>query len=203
MQHRTSEWMEVTSEYQKYHESQWDKPYSSTIKFCDWLDELRVFNPNDSLRICDVGSGGGANLYYMAKRYPNFLFKGIDINPNLVVWGNKQLKSRFINNASLEVGDLYDFPQKYKDNFDGIVSLQTLSWLPEYRTPLEKMISLNPQWIAITSLFFDGEVNCKIEIEDYTQPLSGKPFKEAFYNIYPIKLIKELFIQRGYSKFMY
>lgn len=101
MKQRITEWTEIKN---KYHEVQWDRPYISTIKFCDWLEEI---------------------------------------------------------------------------------------------------ISLNPKWIGITSLFYDGEVNCKIETQDYTQPVGGQLYKEAFYNIYSIRLIERLFTQHGYGNILY
>ena len=42
------------------------------------------------------------------------------------------------------------------------------------------MMELNPTWIALTSLFFDGDVNCKIEVQDYTYPLGNKPYHEGY-----------------------
>jgi SAM-dependent methyltransferase len=202
MTQRISEWIEITDDY---HEFQWENTYNSTIKFCDWLEKLQILNLDDSniKMILDVGAGAGANLYYMARRYPNYTFRGIDINADLVKLGNRKLQDKLVKNVSLDVADLYKLPLNYKDKFDGIVMFQTLSWLPEYKTPIEKMTSLNPKWIALTSLFYDGEVNCKIETQDYTRPLRNSPYKEAFYNIYSIRLVRELFEGYGYGRFIY
>jgi SAM-dependent methyltransferase len=202
MTQRITEWIEITDDY---HETQWENTYNSTIKFCAWLESLQILNlgdPNVKM-ILDVGAGAGANLYYMAQRYTNYLFKGIDLNANLITLGNKKLQENLVKNASLDEGDLYKIPIDYRNNFDGIVMFQTLSWLPEYKKPIKKMVSLNPKWIALTSLFYDGEVNCKIETQDYTRPLNNYPYKEAFYNIYAIRLVKELFEEYGYRKFIY
>lgn len=200
MKQRVSEWLEISDDY---HERQWEKPYSSTIKFCDWLESLHVLNQNDSGKLLDVCCGAGANLYYMRKRYPKYIYKGIDINRDLIDWGNNKLREKAMTNVVLEVADLYEVPLGFKDEFDGIVMYQTLLGLPDYKAPIEKLISLNPRWIGLTSILYDGEVNSKIEIQDYTKPIYGKLFRESFYNIYSIRLIKELFDQHGYYKILF
>jgi hypothetical protein len=93
--------------------------------------------------------------------------------------------------------------QSHFGRYDGVVSFQTLSWLPEYKMPIEKMIELRPKWIAMTSLFFDGDVNCTIIVHDYTTPLGGKPYRESYYNTYSIRLVRELFAKLGYSDFKF
>ena len=65
------------------------------------------------------------------------------------------------------------------------------------------MAQLKADWIALTSLFYEGNVNCKITIQDYNVSLARKPYKEAFYNIYCLGLVKELFKKCGYSRFDY
>ena len=61
----------------------------------------------------------------------------------------------YVNNLNFKVGDMY---QLEKEDFDGVISLQTLSWLPDYEKPLEEISQkINPRWIAITSLFYPGQ----------------------------------------------
>src|SRR5262249_47560280 len=52
-----------------------------------------------------------------------------------------------------------------------------------------------------SSLFYDGPISCSIEVQDYTQPLRTQPYKQAFYNIYSIPLVKEALVELGYSQF--
>lgn len=206
MTQRNTEWIDITNANIKlveYHKKQLKETYRSTVVFCDWLESIGVINDNMKLKIADIGCGQGANIVYMAKRFRNCDFIGIDMNPHLVEWGNEYIKNHGLDRCILEKGNIYELKKSYIGLFDGLVSYQTLSWLPEYKTPLIKMMELEPKWIALTSLFFDGDVNCKIEIQDYTQPLAGKLFRETYYNICSLQLVKELFKEYGYENFRY
>lgn len=185
-----------------YHKRQFRNPYRSTIFFCNFLESLKLLSKKNSKNILDIGCGGGANLNYMATRFPNSTFTGIDINKSLITRGNIIFKKIKLDNCKLEVGDLYALNKKYRGIFDGIISLQTLSWLPSYELPIKEMIKLRPEWIAISSLFYDGFVECDIKVRDYTKS-GGRKSEEAFYNVYSLKLIEDLFKKNGYKKFKY
>lgn len=200
---RTTEWLEGVKNpsCMQYHEKQFANPYRSTVAFCDFLEENDLIKPHTN--IIDMCAGQGANSYYMAKRYPHCHFDGIDINPMLVETGNEALAKLSQHNCALYQGDLYNLDTKYIGKYDGLVCYQTLSWLPEYKTPLEKMVELNTSWIAMTSLFFDGNLNCTIQVQDYNEPVAGKPYAEYYYNTYSLRLIEQFFNEHGYKKVIY
>ena len=87
MQSNKKEWLEITKNSIDYHERQFKTPYRSTIAFCNWLENLEVITPNSALEIVDIGSGKGANIFYMAKTYKKSNFLGIDLNSELVEGG--------------------------------------------------------------------------------------------------------------------
>lgn len=182
-----------------YHERQFKTPYRSTVAFSDWLKSLKLLSKNPG-KILDIGSGEGANLSFLAKEFPESEFLGVDINKMLVKKGNQLFKKMGQENCSLEVGDLYALKTKYKNVFDGVISLQTFSWLPEYKTPLKQIFKLNPSWIAMSSLFYEGFVECEIKVKDYTYK---KNSQEAFYNVYSLRLVESFFKKYGYKKFEY
>lgn len=198
---RTDEWLK---NYNKdYFDRQFHEPYRSTVAFCDWLENLGVLEARTTASILDIGTGKGANIYYMAKRFRAARFTGVDINPEFINEGNKILKNNGVHNqCELKVGDIYRLDSNYVDKVTGVVSYQTLSWLPDYAAPIKEMARLNPRWIALTSLFYDGDVNCKIEIEEYNKSIDEEP-KKTFYNIYSLRLIEKLFKNLGYSKFIH
>lgn len=201
-QDKTS-WLKlVAKDALDYHERQFRNPYRSTIFFCNFLESLKLLSKKNPKNILDIGCGLGANLNYMATRYPNSTFAGIDINKSLVTRGNIIFKKRKLDNCKLEIGDLYELKKNYRGSFDGIISLQTLSWLPSYELPIKEMIKLKPEWIAISSLFYNGFVECEIKVRDYTKVGKKKP-EEVFYNVYSLRLIQELFKKNGYKKFKY
>jgi ubiquinone/menaquinone biosynthesis C-methylase UbiE len=197
MKQRTTEWIEKVDT--KYHERQFKEPYRSTVAFCDWLEEIGYIRNDSHLRIIDLASGQGANIYYMGKRYPQSAFIGVDINPDLVTSGNKFFQDKGIRNCHLELGDIYKLDEKYASKFDGIVSFQTLSWLPEWKEPIIAMSKIHAKWIALSSLFHDGPISCTIEVQTYNTTL--QPYIESFYNVYSLPVVKTFLSEIGYSNF--
>lgn len=199
-QQRKTEWLEIVNDY---HEKQYSQVYRSTVRFCDWLAEKGLINVNKTIRIADIGTGQGANIYYMANRFPEAEFTGIDLNPTLVDLGNAFFKSKSQTNCMLVEGDLYDLDTSHRGRYDGLVSLQTLSWLPDYKEPLEKMADLGPEWIALTSLFYEGDISCKIEVKDYTSVNDNMNYKESYYNIYSLSKVQDCLRKKGFTSFEY
>ncbi len=196
-------WLKLTpEEVASYHEQQFKIPYRSTVFFSEFLKSQKLLSPKDSKNILDLACGEGAVISFLSHKFPKAKFTGIDLNKNLVKKGNKFFKELGVNNCNLEVGDLYALSKNYIGAFDGVISLQTLSWLPSYQTPLKQMIKLKPKWIAISSLFYDGFVEAEIKVRDYTNS-KGKKAQEVFYNVYSLKLIENFFKKNGYGKFKY
>lgn len=202
MEQRLDEW--TKNLHSDYYERQFKTPYRSTVKYCDWLEELMVLNPQNKLNIMDIGTAKGANLHYMNQRFPNCTFLGLDINNDFVKEGNDIIKKENVSNCHLEQGDLYNLDfAKHANKFDGIISYQTLSWLPGYEKALEEIIKLNSKWVSFTSLFYDGLVDCKIEVQEYNKPDDKDSFRTSFYNIYSLPRIESFLLQRGFKVFKY
>jgi SAM-dependent methyltransferase len=197
MKQRTTEWIEKNN--LQYHERQFKEPYRSTVAFCDWLEKLNYISKDSQLTILDLGCGLGANIFYMGKRYPKSKFIGVDINPDIVMSGNLIFQNTRITNCHLESGDIYKLSNEYISQFDGIVSFQTLSWLPDFREPITEMSKVQAKWIALTSLFYDGPLSCTIEVQDYDESL--ELCKEYFYNVYSLSVIRKFMSEVGYSDF--
>lgn len=200
MEQRLDEW---TNKYNDdYYNRQFNNPYQSTIKFCDWLEQLGAITNQSDFDILDIGTGKGANIYYMNHRFPNCKFTGLDINHEFIKEGNTFFGKGNIKNCKLEYGDLYNLDlKKLANRYEGIVSYQTLSWLPEYETALDEMLKINPKWISLTSLFYDGLVDCKIEVQEYSNAHDTSSYKTSFYNIYSLPRIKKYLADKGFGKF--
>lgn len=188
---------------EQYHARQFETPYRSTIAFVEWLGKYVDFSKGKINNILDLACGAGANLVYLRDMYPTIHYTGFDIDMKLIEMGNKILNLKGYDNCILEYGDWYNPNMNYKNTFDGIISLQTLSWLPEYKTAIEKMLAYNPKWIALSSLFYEGKINYTIKLEDYTRPNEEQDFSEYYYNIYSLPLVKSLFAEYGYTNFQF
>lgn len=194
---RTDEWIEKDNK--EYHARQFLTPYRSTVAFCDWLEEIGYIERDSSLSIIDIGAGQGANLLYMGRRYPKCRFVGLDINEENISVGNQVLARAEMKNCSLVVGDIYNLDKKYISCFDAVVSFQTLSWLPGYEEPLNSLVDLRAKWIALTSLFYDGEVSCDISVKQYDESLNSN--LDINYNVYSLPVVEKHFSERGYQNF--
>jgi SAM-dependent methyltransferase len=202
MNQRLDEWIKTYDD--DYYNRQFKIPYQSTIKFCDWLEQLGVLNNQSKYNILDIGTGKGSNLYYMQQRFSNCQYTGIDINNDLIQYCNTLCEEENINNCKTEYGDLYNLDlEKYANRFEGITCYQTLSWLPDYEKALDGIIKLNPDWISLTSLFYEGLVDCKIEVQSYKSPQGKNSFRTISYNIYSLPRIENLFFKKGYKIFKY
>lgn len=180
-----------------YHNRQFERPYESTISICNWLAEKDVFESD--ARICDLGCGQGASLFYMASRYTDCNFTGVDLDKEAISNGIELMESRQIKNCHLIQGDLHNIGSRFDpEAFTGVLSLQTLSWLPHYRLAIDAMISLSPQWIAASSLFFDGPVETQTMVRVTEE--SGTE-TELFYNTYSLPKFRSYLAALGYRDF--
>ncbi len=179
----------------EYFEAQWETPYQSTIQFNKWLSETINFQPGQ--RYLDLGCGMGSNAYYLSQNHEESLFEGIDIDVDLVNQGNQLIQKKRIENVNLSQDDWFNLRKEHINRYSGIVSLQTLMMFKEFQSPINRVIDLNPDWFAISSLFFDGDIETATLIKDYTY---DEP-KEYYYSTFSIARIQELCAQRGYPYF--
>jgi len=187
-----------------FYNRQFITPYQTTIKYCDWLEHLDVLSGKSESNIIDLGTGKGANLYYMQQRFPNCRYLGIDINNDFVKEGNDFFEKIKTNRCTIEYGDIYNLDfKKYADRFEGVISFQTLLGLPEYEIALTEIIKLNTDWISFSSIFYDGLVDCKIELQEFNNPQDKNSYRTAFYNIYSLPRMENFLFEKGYKIFKY
>ena len=196
------EWLQVAdSIVSGYHRRQYGEPNRSTVMFCDWMETIGLLERDRPQAILDIGAGLGANINYMAHRFPHSRFLGVELNPHLAAAAAEALTRSGATNGRMEQGDLYALGTDHRRAFDGVVSYMLLSWLPDFAEPLACMAALRPKWIAMTSLFYDGPVNTIIRTQDYTLPIGGSPHRESYYNIYSLPVIRQRLSSLGYGGF--
>ena len=73
--------------------------------------------------------------------------------------------------------------------YDGCISLQNLSWPPDYEMPLKAIFkNINPNWLAITSLFYEGDITCRIEVEEHKKEKKNDQHLTTQRGLIPCKL---------------
>lgn len=196
MKKAADDWVKEGRRVLDYFEAQFANPYRSTVRLTDWLEGQGVLKSGS--RVVDAGCGMGETLYYMAQRFPQIQFTGVDINGELVQSGATAFAKRGIKNVTLTQGDFFSPGWAGQNAFDGALSIQTLSWMPEFREPLDCLNKLNTNWLAITSLFFDGHVNVKSEVTvDIDRPTEQRT---NYYNTYSLPEVVSYLQALGFSK---
>ena len=62
------------------------------------------------------------------------------------------------------------------------------------QTPMKQIFEvLKPNWIGLSSLFYEGDISCRIEVFEHSKP------RKTFYNIYSIKKLSRLAFEYGYE----
>ena len=175
---RQDEWKNLDTAAYAYHLQQWDDQKRSTHQFADFVEDVC----KQSREIVDLGCGAGAATFCLAQRHQNTNFVGIDYSADLIGLAGKLAHGKQTPNLSFKTGDWFDLGRR--SAVDGVVSLQTLSWLPEFERPLQEIYQkLNPNWVAISSLFFEGDISCAIEVNEHSRE------RKSFYNVYSIPAV--------------
>lgn len=192
------DWMELQDRDIIYHQRQLEKPFRSTEKFVEWLAKEQYLKDESTTKICDMACGGGGNLYYMAKTFPHVEFYGIELNPQLVEMGNKWLKKEQMDDRNkLMQGNIYKLNRDLKNVFNGIISFQFLVGLPDYKEALKAMTELEPDWIAFSSLFYEGNIDFTVRAKDYDYGI------ERYYNVYSLRQVENYLGTLGYKNMRY
>lgn len=187
MKIKQTSWIDPVS--MKYHLSQWETPKESTKSFSKFFQKYFRSQKN----IVDIGCGAGSVTSYLAKSNPNINFIGIEYEEKLVKIANRLSKEREINNVFFEFGDMFQL--KKRNDVDGVICLQTISWVDGFEKPLYQMFKkLNPNWVALTGLFYDGDITCKTVVEEFT-----KKSRKVFYNTYSINSVERFCKSYGYA----
>lgn len=139
----------------------------------------------------------GANVLYMSKRFPSSKILGIDYDKDFLA-----LKHIGRDNASIEYGNWFDMDPKYIGKFDGIVSFQTLLVLKDYKNALRALAELEPKWIALTTLFYEGKINFYTVVDGHERNDEGwGEDGKRYYNVYLLPLVKEFLESLGLETF--
>lgn len=146
--------------------------------------------------------GGGTDVWF-SEKHPDLYIQGIDIVEKAFDLFNKYAEERTKSHVTLAKGDWYNLDKSLIGNYDGVMSLQSLSWLEDWKVPVEKVCELNPKWMAFSSLFYEGKLNYQIRLTNYELKGTDVPYQETYYNIYPLPLIKDFLAERGYKQFVF
>jgi len=190
--------LKYLSSKDKYFFNQFKKPYNSTIALFDLLKKKKIIN----LSFVDLGCGAGSHLFLLRDKYKNNKkLLGIDYNKNLINFANKKLAGG--GGAAVDInfsyGNIFNLNNKLKNKFDVALSVQTLSWVKDYKLAIDNMIKLNCKYIVVSSLFFRGLVDFSIKANFLKNKFSKKYLYFKYYNIYSLNNYLEYLKSKGYK----
>ncbi len=188
--------MQMNLKISKYHKKQHKKIYRSTELFIKFIEKYEKLN---NKTILDLGCGAGANTIYLAKKYKNSNFIGIDRNLNAIKYAQNMVKKYKIKNCKFISGNILNLKKKPRiGKIDIAISFHFLSFVSEwYDITLGKICSLKPNSTAHSSLFFEGLAEAKIDVNDF----SKSELKKSPYNIFSLTKIKNFLIKKKYKFF--
>lgn len=189
MAQRLDEWRSIDARALDYHRGQWDTPKEMTKAFASFV----AAHLSSSKLVVDMGCGAGGAIAQIAREHPTTHFVGLDVSEPLIGIARELAKEQGIPNIEFATADLYDLPQAATPP-SGVVSMQTLSWLPDATEPLAVMFQrLRPEWLAVSSLFYAGDISCMIEVHEHVRE------RKTFYNCYSIPQIGRIASSHGYE----
>ena len=189
-----SAWNRIDDDLTEFNEKQYLKKYHSTEFLIRNL--TTEFQGDKDFKILDLGTGGGANLYYLAKAFPFHRFTGIDINKHYIKMAKEKHQRLGIKNTEFYV---IDFNESKKQNiidngFDIIGSSQVLNFInceKAYQL-IKQSFNKASKGVFMLSLLTDSLLDFEINITDYYFD------KVVPYNIYSIPKLELMAKDCGY-----
>jgi SAM-dependent methyltransferase len=187
MQNETT-WSDTES--LNYHNAQLGRPKFSTIDFGSYFEE----NLSKSKNVLDMACGAGGPTIYLADLFPRVNFSGLDRDPELLQVARSHTDSSKSNNPSFIEGDWLNLEENLLGKFDGVISLQTLSWMETLEAPLKQIFTkIRPEWLGISSLFYEGDISCQTKVLEHSRR------RETYYNTYSLPELDRISRKFGYE----
>jgi SAM-dependent methyltransferase len=142
--------------------------------------------------VLDAGCGSGYLYHSFRTRNLDVEYHGLDCSPGLIDLGRRFLPDFGLPAERLEVGLIENIQERY----DVVVCLNTLSWLPDWRLPLDRLCAAARRFLLIrTNLGPAGRV--RWEIDGYLE--EGYNHLRAYWNVYPEAAVRDFLATEGFE----
>jgi SAM-dependent methyltransferase len=195
---RKPDWKATARQDLEYHRRQFAEPYRSTVALAKFVQSKVTPREGKAL---DVACGAGANIFHLGQLLKNYSWTGLDIAGEVLFPYTYTIFRENAINANLMVGDFYKLTEIFKNTkFDLVFSIQTLLTCPTYERPLDQLLAVTGEWLFVTGLFTDFNVDAKIEVMDYSWPSGTQgPY---YYNVYGLERFRAYCEARGCTEFI-
>lgn len=158
----------------EYHQKQYATPYRSTVRLMEFIERILGDEPVGEL--LDAACGAGANAFHMAQRWPKVSVTGMDQDADLVAFARQHAAQTPPGNRQFQTGDLCHAASLFRPKqFRYCTFIHTLFLFTpeEYPDILKNLLAVTREWIFISSLFGNHNLDVVCEIRDYTRPQAG------------------------------
>ena len=184
---RTKEWDEIDERALHYHMEQWETPKRSTMAFL----EFAAGSLAASRSVIGPGLRGGWRHSVSRRPVSRTVLPRYRYLRRADCSGVELAREKGVANLTFRTDDWFAL-ERYS-NVDTVVTLQSLSWLPEIEKPLEQIFaSISPQRVLASSLFYEGQISCTIEVNEHLRD------RKTFYNVYSLPALAQFCKRWGY-----
>lgn len=193
------DWKLTAKQDLEYHRNQFKTQYRSTEALARFVTS--ILGDREGGEALDAGCGAGANIFHLSRVLKGYRWTGVDLAGEVLFPVAAPFFSRENVNATLVVGDFFELDQIFKDRtFDIVFSLQTLLIMPEYEPALDQLLAVTNEWLFVSGLFTDFNVDAKIEVMDYTWEVGVQgPY---YYSVFGLDRFHSYCTQRGCEEFI-
>lgn len=184
-------WDVLNDDELAYHLRQYDEPYRSTVAAIDFLAARGALSPQAAVRVLDVGCGAGANLHWIASRFPSAQLTGIDRNDRLIRAAAERnagdARLRFVSGDFLATD--WDTP------FELVTAFQLLSWLPLETAGrvMDACCRCARDHVFVSSLFSEDDLQYLIRVDD------RRTGKMHHYNVLSLEWVRGVAKRAGFA----
>jgi hypothetical protein len=151
----------------------------------------------------DLGCGIGAQSIYFANTFPEVQFLGLDYNQNHIKYAQSIIPKENVSNLAFEVFDVLgsekiSIPKTIEPKGLGLISIHTLCCFKNFEPFFEKIVSVNPNWIVINSLFWQGALEVLVHVREIDNLRSDED-PDSDFNIFSKELVTKYLENFGYK----
>ena len=129
------------------------------------------------MTVLDAGCGSGYYYWSFKRRNLDIEYYGLDYSPSLIDIGRRELASAGLPPERLQAGTIENIHETY----DAVICCNTLSWCPDFRQPLERLLSAARKFIVIRTNL-GAETVYRYEPDGYLD--DGYNHLKAYWNQY-------------------
>ncbi len=142
--------------------------------------------------VLDAGCGSGYLWHSFRTRNLELEYHGLDCSPSLIELGRRFLADFGLPAERLEVGLI----ENLRERFDVVVCLNTLSWLPDWRLPLDRLCAAARNFLLIRTNLGKNQ-KTRWEVDGYLE--EGFNHLNAYWNVYPEQEVCDFLSAEGFE----